>query len=99
MPRRTTASHGGGSSRSTNFPSYSSDCANFVSQCLHAHNHRDVVDHDPILGYLSTADKAELNSTGVDMYFAGGTGESNGWYCLRYSGRRNGWVQMRFTTT
>ncbi len=64
-----------------NFPYLSgNNCAGYVSQCLHAHAAKDVMTVDPILGYAPPASKCD--SAGVDWYFAGGTGNENGWYCF-----------------
>ena len=64
-----------GSARNPNYTSFSgADCANFVSQCFHAHDHKDLgwrdgLDFVPFTG--------ELDSVGVDGYYQS---YGYGWY-------------------
>ncbi len=66
-----------GSARNSNFKDFSSsggDCANYVSQRLHAHDHKDLGHKD---GLDFVPDSGEMNSVGVDGYYQS---QGYGWY-------------------
>jgi len=66
-----------GSSRNPNFKDFTGsggDCANYVSQCLHAHDHKDLGHRD---GLDFVPNTGQMDSAGVDGYFQS---MGYGWY-------------------